>query len=122
MLSGGFSYKMSPKLKFHLNGNYTMSEAAYDQFAMPETENRELAEHYIHHADYDYSKANTYSDLEYGFMNLNFGSEFKINDNLSWTMGLNYYDLQDETGWVYGDESGSYYVISTGFQFGSLNW
>jgi len=122
MISGGLSFKMSPKLKFHVNGNYTMSEAAFDQFNMPETENRDLAEEYIHHSDYDYSNLHTYSDLEYGFMNLNFDAEFKIKDNLSWTVGMNYYDLDDKTGFVFGDESGSYYVVKTGFQFGALGW
>jgi hypothetical protein len=116
------SYKLSPKLKLYANGNYTLSEAAFDQYNMPETEERELAEQYIHHANYDYSNIHTYSDLEYGFMNINLDTEYKINDNLSWTLGLNYFDLQDKTGWVFGDETGSYYVIKTGFQFGSLGW
>jgi hypothetical protein len=116
------SYKLSPKLKLYANGNYTMSEAAFDQFNMPETENRELAEDYIHHANYDYGQMHTYSDLEYGFMNINLDTEFKISENLSWTLGLNYFDLQDKKDWVFGDETGSYYIIKTGFQFGSLGW
>jgi hypothetical protein len=99
-----------------------MSKSAFEQWNMPHTENRELAEHYIHHADFDYGNTYTYSDLEYSIMNVNFDTRFNISDELAWTLDVSYYDLEDKTGWVYGDESGHYYVVKTGIQFGNLGW
>jgi hypothetical protein len=59
-----------------------------------------------------------YSYMSYGYMNLGASMQYKIMDNLIFTAGLDYHSLADDKTYVYGDETGSYFVITTGFKYG----
>jgi len=72
----------------------------------------------IAEGNYEYNHMNTYSDMSYGYMNLGASMQYKLMDNLTFKAGLDYHSLTDDKTYVYGDESGSYFVITTGFKYG----
>lgn len=69
-------------------------------------------------ANYDYSSINQYSDLAYTQYNLSLGTEYKISERVSFTADAVYFDLTDDEGYVYGTETGSLYIIRSGFRIG----
>ena len=69
-------------------------------------------------ADYDFSSIDTYSDLSYTLYNVSFGAEYILSARMSLTADVVYYDLTDDTGYVYGVETGSLYVFRTGVRVG----
>lgn len=115
IFSASLNYQLTPKLNLMLQGNLSSSKASFDPIQMPDTDERREAEEIIHAADYDYSTVHTYSDLDYRFLNLRFGLNYKFSDTFGWNLDVDYYDLTDNQGYVYGVESGSFYVIRSGF-------
>ena len=86
---------------------------------MPVVTDREILNS-IAHSYYDYSMINGYSDLSYGFQNVTAGFDYYISKSTTFFVDANYYDLNDYQSYVYGDESGSFYVIRTGFRLGNF--
>ncbi len=97
-----------------------MSESAFDPIHMPSVSSEVLET--IEAGYYDYSMIYGYSDLSYTWMRGNVGGEYRINDRFAITLDLDYWNLNDDQGWVYGNETGSYYVIRTGFRVMSLGF
>ena len=99
--------------------NYSKSDSSYDQILMPLVTDPVILNS-IAHSYYDYSMIHTYSDLAYGFLNLALGFKYKMSESLLFTVDVNYYDLNDYQSYVYGNESGSFYTIRTGFRIGNF--
>ena len=119
----GINYKLSSSVKFDLTGSYSNSEASFDEVEMPVNESKfQEAQHAIHEGDYDYSEMNTYSDMSYSYLNLGASIKVKVTDNLLFKLGLDYHDLTDDKTYVYGNETGSFFIVKTGFQFGNIFW
>lgn len=111
---------LSPRFGVHSTLGYTMAEAKYDQVDMPDPSDRTVTtdgQQEMENANYDFTNMHTYSDLDYGILRLSAGVSFKIQPDLTWTADIDYADLTDDGIWVYGDESGSIYVLRTGLQF-----
>ena len=113
-LHGGVLFSPERSLSFSLEGSYLQSEASFDPIQMPQVPAEVTNE--IVAGDYDYSIVNQYSDLSYGWLTLSLGAEYKLSPNVSLTADADYYDLVDDEPYVYGVESGSFYVIRTGFR------
>lgn len=100
--------------------SYTMSKAEMDQVMMPDTlimldvyGNDDLT-----HQDFKFPNMDEYSNLEYTMLGFHAGFEYMFREGWSFTLDGEYYDLSDDAGgWVYGDESGSLYVIRTGVRY-----
>ncbi|MCA9734935.1 MAG: hypothetical protein H6696_17005 [Deferribacteres bacterium] len=116
VLYAGLNFKVNPKLKLWLQGNYSKSEAAFSKVGMDmDLPGVDEALEIIEASDYDYSGIPQYSDLSYGYMNFNARAEYKLSDKLLFNVDFSYYDLTSDETWVYGDESGSFTVFRTGF-------
>jgi hypothetical protein len=72
----------------------------------------------IAEANYEYNHINEYSDMSYGYLNLGVSMQYRIQNNLTFTAGLDYHQLDGYKIYVYGDETGSYFVLTTGFRYG----
>jgi hypothetical protein len=60
----------------------------------------------------------TYSDLDYTWLQANLGLEYRLGPATTFTAEVDYLDLTDDSGgWVYGDESGSRFLVRTGVMF-----
>ncbi len=113
-LQAGVFFSPERSLNFSLQGNYLKSEASFDPIQMPQAPAEVTNE--IAASDYDYSSVDQYSDLSYEWFTLSLGLEYKLSPQVSLTADADYYDLTDDQPYVYGAESGSFYVIRTGFR------
>jgi hypothetical protein len=102
----------SDRLNLSLDGNYIDSKGSLKMGEMPEVP-QEVTDN-IAPADYDFSSINQYSDLAYTQFNVSMGAEYMLSSRVSLTADATYFDLTDDKGYVYGNESGSIYVIRTG--------
>ena len=122
ILSAGLNFKANQKLNFSAQLNYSKSESSFDPIKMQANAHKQEALEVLEAANYDYSDMNNYSDLSYGLLNFSAGAQYQFTNNLAFTVDLDYYDLKDNQGYVYGIESGSFYVFRTGFRLGGLSW
>jgi predicted porin len=102
-LNGGVLFSPEKSLSFSLQGSHLKSEASFDPIQMPAVPAEVTNE--IAAGDYDYS-----------LVSLSLGAEYKLSPNVSFTADADYYDLTDDEAYVYGVESGSFYVIRSGFR------
>lgn len=109
------SFLPTPKLRATGTVVYNKATAAYDQINMPEP--GELVEAELEHMDYDLDQVHEYSDLDYAMIKLSLGIEYEISPLWRFTLSGDYANLEDNTGYVYGVETGSYYVIRSGARF-----
>jgi hypothetical protein len=122
ILTAGMNAHVNQHVDLFGQVNYSKSESAFDPINMISNSNEAEALEHIESADYDYSTINMYSDLDYNFMNFRVGAIYKLTETVAFTADFDYYDLTDNLGYVYGNESGSFYVIRTGFKLGGLGW
>jgi len=110
-------------MKLNLSGSYSMSEASLSDVNMP-VDNPEFqaATAALAEDNYDYSHMKNYSDMSFDYFNINASMKYKIYESVAFKLGLEYHNISDNKTYVYGDESGSFYVIRTGFQFGNSIW
>jgi len=96
-------------LTVNFGGYYTSSKAALDPVNMPKPAEG------IDYFDYSFADMNTYSDLDYKLFHGSFGFAYLFKSGLRWEADVSYYDLKDDAGgYVYGDESGQYFVVRSG--------
>ena len=109
-------FTASDVLNFTLGGSYIDSKASMTMVTVPEVP-QEVTEN-IAAADYDFDAIGYYSDLAYVLYNVWLGAEYALSPHASLTADIVYDDLTDDTGYVYGNESGSMYVFRTGVRIG----
>ncbi len=64
--------------------------------------------------DFSFDQMDTYSNLEYQLLRFAAGIEYKIAPDIKITVDGEYADLDDKAGYVYGIESGKYFMIRSG--------
>ena len=115
-VSGSVLFLASDVLNITFGGSYIDSKGSLEMVTMPDVP-QEVTDN-IAAADYDFSSIGTYSDLAYTLVNVWLGAEYALSPKTSLTADVVYYDLTDDTGYVYGNESGSLYVFRTGIRIG----
>lgn len=110
------SFAPSERLYLHGTVAYNLSEASLGDVDMPDS--AALAAimpsgFYTGH-NYDYTEMPTYSDLDYEYLSLGLGLEYRFAPNMTFSADGNYADLTDNAGYVYGVESGSLFLIRMG--------
>lgn len=105
-----------PIPKLTLNGSviYNLSKSDMDEVDMPDVTAEVSGD--LSHQDFTFTHLHTYSDLEYKLLQFGIGLEYQIQKGFSYTAQVDYADLTDEKGWVFGDESGSLMMIRSGVQ------
>jgi hypothetical protein len=106
------SFLASPKLTFTGLLNYNISKGELEQVNMPAPSTE--VESSLTHQDYTFEEMHEYSNLDYGYLRLGLGTEYRVASGTAITADIEYADLSDETGYVYGIESGSYFMIRSG--------
>ena len=116
LFSGNILFLATERLNLNLTGNYVDSKGSMKMGEMPQIP-QEVTDN-IAAADYDFSSINQYSDLAYAQFDVSVGAEYALSPRMSLTADAIYIDLTDDKGYVYGIESGSFYVVRTGVQIG----
>ena len=109
-------FAASDVLNFTLGGSYIESKGKMDVGPMPEVP-QEVIDN-IETANYDFSSIGFYSDLSYKMYTASLGAEYILSPRMSLTTDVVYYDLTDDTGYVYGIETGSLYMVRSGVRIG----
>ena len=100
--------------QLRLNGTVSinMSTAAYDPVEFPDVSDR--LDGALSHHDLNYEHMHEYSDLDYELMRFNVAAAYAFTPTVSVTGEVDYADLTDNTGYVYGIESGSHITLRSG--------
>jgi len=93
---------------------YSMSTASYERVIMPDVTDR--LEGHLGNQDFTFDEMNTYSNLDYSYVQGSLGFEYLLMNGLTFTIDGLYADLTDDAGWVYGIETGSFFQIRSGFR------
>lgn len=109
------NYQASPKLTVAGMLSYSKTKAEYDQVNMPEVTTEVST--VLAHQDFTFDRMHTYSDLSYGYLRFSLGFEYKFTPRLTWTADGDYAKFTDDAPYVFGDETGSLFVIRSGFRF-----
>jgi len=112
------SFQATPKLRINGALTFNKTKAEYDQVLMPNVEDRLVdgagAPGQLELQDFDFSQMDTYSNLEYQLLRFAAGFEYRIAPDIIITVDGEYADLDDKAGYVYGIESGKYFMIRSG--------
>jgi long-subunit fatty acid transport protein len=100
------------KLNFSLSGAYTYSKGGLDTITF-ENINGQLgfdpATSGMALYDYDFTKVNTYSDLNIKQWDVSLGGTYQLTSRFSLSAGINYMDYDEDETYL-ADESGSAYI------------
>lgn len=112
-LNGTFA--ASATMTLHGAVGFTKATAELNEVVMPDVSS-EIASG-LSHQDFTFEQMHTYSDLDYTILQLSIGGEIKLASNVTWTASFDYADFADDQPWVYGDESGSMFIVRSGVRF-----
>lgn len=93
---------------------YSKSTASYERVIMPDVTDR--LDGHLGNQDFTFDEMDTYSNLDYSFVQGSLGFEYLLINGLTFTVDGLYADLTDDAGWVYGIETGSFFQIRSGFR------
>ena len=113
-LYASFNYAASKKLNIFGTLTFNKSESSLQEVIMPVLP-LEITEA-LENQDFDYTNLPTYSDFDYQLINFKLGFGYKFTKDLSFNVDGQYADLTDDLGYVYGNETGSYFVIRSGIK------
>jgi hypothetical protein len=106
------SYAATQKLNAFATVVFTKATGEMDPVNMPDAEETLGAD--LEHMDYHFDEMHKYSALDYTLWQLSLGINYRLSDMWKFTLDGEYATLDDNTGWVYGNETGAYYVVRTG--------
>ncbi len=116
------NFMPSSKLSMFATLSYHKSTAEYDPVEMPDITDKLDGD--LTHQDFSFDHMHEYSNHDYGAINLALGFDWVVVSQTTFTCDLEYADLTDDSGstgtdpyYVYGDESGSWYMIRSGLKF-----
>jgi len=117
------SVQATERLRF--SGMFTMNlaEGGLDEVVMDTAEvNARITDIQgvpaLTHQNFSFTEMNQYSDIDYELLQFAAGVEFRVTPRVTLTADGSYADLTDNAPYVYGDETGNFYVIRTGVRFG----
>lgn len=114
------SLAATEKMRWTGTFDYNMSESGYNAVEFDEAEiaaRTVTPEHPsgdLTHQSFDFSHMTTYSDFDYEMMRFALDLDYSVSPRLTLSAGGDYVDLTDNAGYVYGVESGSYFVVRGG--------
>ncbi|MCK5126172.1 MAG: hypothetical protein KAR42_07940 [candidate division Zixibacteria bacterium] len=109
------SYIPATTLTFTGTINLNKSTGELDLVEMPSVEAK--LEGGLSHQDFTFDEMHTYSNLDFTTLQFTLGMEYKLTPTVTLTSDIDYSDLDDKAGYVYGVESGSFFMIRSGIRF-----
>jgi predicted porin len=106
------NYQPSSKLAFSLTGAYTSSQAEMDTITFEDINGQlefDPATSGMAVYDYDFTKVDTYSDLNIKKWDVSLAGTYQLTSRLALSAGINYMDYNEDETYL-ADESGSAYI------------
>lgn len=113
-----FTTTYLPSREFKLTGVvvFNQSSALLDPVNFPDVTPRLDGE--LEHMDYTFDKMHEYSDIDFTLWQVEVGCEYKLSPVWRITASAGIADLSDSQPYVYGDESGTMYLVRAGARMG----
>ncbi len=107
----------SEKMRIHGMVTLNKAESSLDEVQMPDLADISALTggDLVDNQDYDFTNMNSYSDFDYTLLKFNGGFSYKLSPTMTFTFDGEYADLTDDQGYVFGNESGSFFMIRSGF-------
>lgn len=106
------NYIASPKLTVFGTFSFSRSTAKYDEVIMPDVTSEVSSS--LSHQDFTFEEMHTYSDLDYGYLRFILGFAYRFTSTLTWSVDGDFANFTDDAPYVYGDETGSMFMIRSG--------
>ena len=103
-----------PDLRIHATAAFNKAQAALDEVVMPDVEDR--LEGDLEDQDFTFLETPTYSDLDFELIDLTLGFEYSFTPEVAWTADGTFGTLWDYAPYVFGDETGSVFIIRSGLK------
>lgn len=103
-----------PELRVFGTLAYNKAKASFDEVVMPDVEER--LDGALEDQDFTFYDLPYYTGLDYGLLNLQMGFEYQLTPRVTWMAEGRYGDLTDNAPYIFGDESGSLVVVSSGLK------
>ncbi len=100
------------RLSFFASTSLTFSNAELERVQMPTVSSDVTST--LPHQNFTFEEMNTYSDLDYQILRFNGGFDYRLSPNIVLTIAGEFADLTADEEWVYGDESGSLFILRSG--------
>ena len=94
---------------------FNKSKAELETVIMPDITDR--LDGALANLDFSFDRMHEYSNLDYEMLTLAVNGEYRLSPQVLLTVETEYADLSDNTGYVYGVETGSLVFIRTGVRF-----
>lgn len=107
----------TPKLRLNGLVTYNLAEGSLEEGILPEEEIFYNGVQVLAHQDFSFEEMYDYSNLDYELLRLAVGAEYQLTPQIQVTIDGELADLTDNEGYVFGNESGSFYMIRSGFRF-----
>jgi hypothetical protein len=113
-----FTTTYLPSSEFKVIGSvvFNNSSASLDPVKMPDVGGR--TEGSLEHMDYNFDQVHKYSDIDFTLWQVHLGCEYRLSPVWNLTLSGAIADLQDDAPYVYGDETGTIYVVRAGARMG----
>lgn len=95
--------------------SFAASTATLDEVVMPDVADRLAGD--LSHQNFTFTDMDEYSNLDYTLIRLSLGFEYRLAPAVLWSADGDYAHLTDDAAYVYGDESGSFFLIRSGIRF-----
>lgn len=111
---------VSPQMMVFGTVSYNKSTGKLDEVVMDLDTTRlwnEVRNIYdLPHQNFDFTEMNEYANMDYGLLGASLGLEYRVSPRVTLSADGQYYDLKDdnEGGYVYGNETGSYFIVRAG--------
>lgn len=105
------------KLNFNSVLMFNKSMGELEEIAFPDVRNDILEADELVDQDFTFEEMPSYSDLDYSMIQFGFGLDYRLSPGVSYYGGIDYAKLTDDKGYVYGVESGDYFLIRSGISY-----
>lgn len=109
-------YRPTDKLRLFARVNYNNALAGLEAVIMPDIEARLGGD--LENQTFEFEEMPTYSDLDYTMIRISGGFAYDLSPDVTFSVDADYSDLTDDKGYIFGIESGSYFMIRSGFKIG----
>jgi hypothetical protein len=106
------SYMPTGKLNLSGTFGYNKSKTDLATVVMPDITDRLNGD--LSNLDFSFDHMQEYSNLDFELLTVALGGEYALSPGVILTADIEYADLTDNTGYVYGVESGSLLFVRTG--------
>ena len=98
---------------------FNKSRGGYNKVVMPNVSDRlvnGVGEPELAYQGHTFDKMHEYSNLNYELIRFSVGAEYELTPRTALTLDADYADLSDDAGYVYGIETGSFFLIRSGIR------